>query len=309
MLPLYYIEHYRINTKQFTNLLHDQIVQDFEKQFASFVGAKHACATNSATNAIFLSMLNKGVTVSLPSIIPPVVPNTIINSGNKVHFTDNVEWVGDSYILHDFGQYKIIDSAHKVKANQFRSEANPQDLMIFSFYPTKMIGAPDGGIIVSDDEDKITWFKKAVMNGAVLHTKSWDRKIEFCGWKMYMNSIQAYFAQKGLKKLHAKTKKITQIRDAYNQLLGIQNSSLYLYRIEVKNNLKFVDQMRKTKIECGIHYVAAHKNPIYGETSKLPMSEYVERTTVSLPFNCKLTTENIKYIASKIHESKQMVRQ
>jgi hypothetical protein len=100
-------------------------------------------------------MLNKNTIVNIPSMIPPVVCNAILTSGNKINFIDDINWIGDSYILHKFKDYKIIDSAQKVNQNQFIEEANDEDLMIFSFYPTKPIGSSDGGIIVSNDYNDI----------------------------------------------------------------------------------------------------------------------------------------------------------
>jgi hypothetical protein len=55
-------------------------------------------------------------------MIPPVVLNALITSGNSINFVDNIDWIGNSYILHDFGNYKIIDSAQKVERNQFKKE-------------------------------------------------------------------------------------------------------------------------------------------------------------------------------------------
>ena len=45
----------------------------------------------------------------VPSMIPPVVCNAILTSGNKLDFNDDVVWVGDSYVLHQFDDYKIIN--------------------------------------------------------------------------------------------------------------------------------------------------------------------------------------------------------
>ena len=97
MIQLFNINNYHIDTSTLGNLLHGPIVTELEENFASYVGAKYACAINSATNAIFLSLLNKNVTVDLPSMIPPVVANAILTSGNKINFIDDVDWVGNSY--------------------------------------------------------------------------------------------------------------------------------------------------------------------------------------------------------------------
>ena len=161
MIQLFNINHHTIDTSEFSNLLHDDIVVEFEKKIADYVGSKYACSINSATNAIFLSLLNKNVIVDLPSMIPPVVANAIITSGNKINFIDDVDWVGNSYILHQFDDYKVVDSAQKLEKNQFQRECNPQDLMIFSFYPTKPLSGLDGGMVVTDDYEKYSLFKKA----------------------------------------------------------------------------------------------------------------------------------------------------
>ena len=165
MIQLFHINKHIVDTSKFSNLLHDKVVDVFESKFAKYVGAKHGCSINSATNAIFLSLLNKNITVKLPSMIPPVVANAILTSGNRVDFIDDVDWIGHSYILHKFNDYKIIDSAQKLESNQFQKECNPEDLMIFSFYPTKPLGGSDGGMIVTDDYEKYKWFKEAVLNG------------------------------------------------------------------------------------------------------------------------------------------------
>ena len=54
MIQLFNINTHIIDTSEFSNLLHDDVVIELENKFASYVGAKYACSVNSATNAIFL---------------------------------------------------------------------------------------------------------------------------------------------------------------------------------------------------------------------------------------------------------------
>ena len=251
--------------------------------------------------------MNKDVTVKVPSVIPPVVLNAIINSGNNIEFIDNVDWVGDSYTLHDFGEYKIIDSAQKVEKNQFIKEASDKDLMIFSFYPTKPIGSLDGGIIVSNDYEKIKWFKAAVMNGMEYAANNWERKIKFPGWKMYMSSVQAYIATENFYKLEEKKTRLKEIRQRYNFEFGLSNTSDHLYRIQVENRNNFIKKMKECGISCGIHYAATHLLEPYRKyvTGDLPQSEIIEKTTVSIPFNEMLNDDNLNYIVSSVKKYKQ----
>ena len=184
MINLFHVNNHTINTVNYNNLLHDTIVTTFEDSVKDYVGAKYAVSFNSATSAIFLSLLNKNTTVTVPSMIPPVVLNAIITSDNKYNFIDDVSWVGDSYVLHDFGDYKIVDSAQKLEKDQFINECNDGDLMVFSFYPTKPVGSSDGGMIVSNDLEKIKLLKELALNGMTSSHNNWERTIKFPGYKI-----------------------------------------------------------------------------------------------------------------------------
>ena len=124
MINLFNVPNNTLQTSDYNNLLHGKHVTELENEISKFVGAKHAVALDSASNSIFLSLLNKKTTIEVPSILPPVVINSIINSGNDYTFVDNVNWVGNSYMLANFGDYKIIDSAQKLEQNQFSKECS-----------------------------------------------------------------------------------------------------------------------------------------------------------------------------------------
>ena len=308
MIQLFNVNNHIIDTSKFSNLLHDKNVIELEEKIANYVGAKYACSVNSATNAIFLSLLDKNVNVNLPSIIPPVVANAILTSGNRIFFIDDVNWVGDSYVLHEFEDYKIVDSAQKLQRNQFKEECNPKDLMIFSFYPTKPLGGSDGGMIVTDDYEKYKWFKEAVLNGTTFANNNWERSISFPGYKMYMSSIQAQILLNNFKYFEKKMYRLDTFVNTYNRELGYENSSKHLYRIEVLDNQKFVNDMKSNGIVCGIHYPALHLNSIYnraiglGVNQILPKSEKVQDRTVSLPMNEKLSYLELEQIIDKVKE-------
>lgn len=302
MIKLFNINNYEINTYSYKSLLHDRNVSQLEYKISGFVGAKYGLALNSATNAIFLSLLDKNTTVSIPSIIPPVVPNAIITSGNTVKFNDNVQWVGHSYILHQFdGDYKIVDSAQELTQNQFADNCNPDDLMIFSFYPTKPVGGCDGGMIVSDDYDKISYLREMSMNGTTFSNNTWERTINRVGYKMYMNSIQAEIITHNFYQYKSKLERLYSVRQYYNEKLNYNNTSNHLYRINVLDNAKFVSYMSEQGVQCGIHYKALHSNPIFGtEDISLPQSEHESQTTVSIPYHEQLTLSELQKITELI---------
>jgi len=325
MIDLFNINRYAIDTAKFKNVLHDSVVQEFEEEFAQYVGAKHACSINSASNAIFLTF-SEFVTptlfsedgtfnphiIKIPSVIPAVVPNSLIKAGVCIEFTDDVDWVGHPYVLyhHADEDWKIIDSAQKVTRNQFHDEADPNDIMIFSFYPTKPVGGIDGGMVVSDDIDKINWYKEASFYGMSASHNNWERKIQSVGWKMYLNASQAFVAKNNLALLDHKNERLSEINKFYNSELGYSNSSGHLYRVEVANNEDFIQNMKDAGICCGIHYRALHKNPLYTEyggycaveSRSYQDSENTHVHTASIPFHEKLEDDQLKFICDTVKD-------
>lgn len=309
------INTYEINTSRFSNLLHDNIVREFEERFAEYVGAKYACSANSASSLIFLAAKKCPGIFEIPSVIPNVVPNALINADTQYRFRDDVDWVGGSYSLcysRPLG-VNIIDSAQKVERNQFKNEARPKDWMVFSFYPTKPVGGCDGGMIVSDDKDVVEWFRVATMNGTSMSHNNWEREIKLVGWKLHMNSIQAFIANENLKRLDEKQERLGEIRDCYNRELGTSNTSNHLFRISVSDNNSFIQEMRAKNITCGIHYRALHKHKIYSERyinqdSYFPKSDYEEKHTVSIPFHENLSVKDMDYITECINASTCYIR-
>lgn len=303
MINLFHINNHKINTRDYSNLLHDKVVDKFEQAIAGYVGAKYAVSFNSATSAIFLALIGKRTTIKVPSIIPPVVLNAIITSGNQYEFTDDVDWVGGSYLLHDFGHYKIIDSAQKLESNQFKKECNPNDLMVFSFYPTKPIGSCDGGMIVSDDYEKIVLLKEIALNGMSFSENNWDRKIKLPGYKMYMNSMQADIGLRNFIKYESKLSRLKEIKHIYNDKFNLKNTSNHLYRIRVAERDNAIKELKKNGIQTGIHYASLHNHGIYkSNNSNCLKSEIESSVTLSIPFHEKLKTKDLNYIIDALNQ-------
>jgi len=304
MIQLFNIPNHKIDTSTFSHLLHGKIVDELETNFAEYVGAKYACMANSASSLLYLALkrFNNQV-IQIPSTIPIVVPNVIANSGNKIQFYNDDKWVGHCYHMHD----DIFDSAQEVSRNQYSNLGNNDAIMVFSFYPTKPVSGCDGGIVVSNNKEKIDYFRLMTMNGTSFDEDSWKRRHMTAGYKMHATSIQAYIANENLKKLDIKNSILDEINSVYNASLGYNNNSRHLYTIRVKDNKSFIANMLKEDIACGVHYEHCHgKSPfeeheikpdVYRyESSDLTKSEKTSVTTVSIPFHEKLDPKEIKKI-------------
>ena len=180
--------------------------------------------------------------------------------------------------------------------------------MIFSHYPTKPVGGSDGGMIVSNDKEKVDQIRMLSRNGTTgLEENSWERSILQPGYKFYMNSIQAYIANENFKRLDSKMEAIEKVRKIYNESFNLNNTSHHLYRTNVTDRNKFISIMNEKGIQVGIHYNALHlvdcyKKSFWHFNLSLPKSEIESETTISIPYHELLTDREIEYV---IKEMKQ----
>jgi len=159
-------------------------VREFEKTIAEYAGSKFGVAVDSCTNAIFLSLLYckaKGVEIEIPSRTYPSVPCSIINAGGIVKFIDT-KWSG-TYRLNPL---PIIDGAKRFRAGMYEKG----NLHCLSFHARKHLPIGRGGMILTDDEEAVTWLKRSRFDGRD-ECKLEDDNFTMTGWNFYMTPEQA----------------------------------------------------------------------------------------------------------------------
>lgn len=289
-----------------------KIVKQFEDEIAEYTGAKYAVAVDSCTSALYLSLQYKAKdnvgflpvqSVRIPSMTVPLVANTITHcKGAGIHFIDECDWVGHSYEIQPYG---IIDSAHEVSKDQFKRYKD-NDLLCYSFYPTKPITSCEGGMIITNDEKAVEWIRKARYygrnSGSSIARNSWEYDIEFPGWKMNMTEVQAALGLEQLRRLPELDARRKEVVDAYNELLGENNTSLYLYRINVNNRDEFIRYMYVNGVECGVHFRPLHLMTPFKNCKKddLSKTEANGKTTVSLPLYDSLSEQELLKVVNLV---------
>ena len=165
-------------------------VEEFEQEFADWVGAEYGIAVNSGTAALHVALLSCDIG---PGDEVITTPFTFIASGNSIVYTGAEPVFADidlkTYTLNPdsledlitentkaimpvqlYGQSANMDKINKIAekygliviedaAQAHGATFNGQkvgsigDISCFSFYPTKNMTTSEGGIITTDDED------------------------------------------------------------------------------------------------------------------------------------------------------------
>lgn len=159
------------------------VISDFEKRMAEFVGSPYAVAVDSCTNALFLCCKYLSVgSVTLPSRTYISVPCSVIHSGGSVVF-DDFTWHG----TYQLKPYPIYDSACRM----IRGMYVPGTYDCVSFSANKILNIGKGGMIFTDDEKAVRWFKLARYEGREEIPLTSQEFFNFLGWNMYMTPEQA----------------------------------------------------------------------------------------------------------------------
>ncbi|MBI2917094.1 MAG: DegT/DnrJ/EryC1/StrS family aminotransferase [Chloroflexi bacterium] len=161
----------------------------FEREFASYIGRKHAVGTDSCTNALHLALRAVGVGEGDEVITTPMTfvatANSIVYTGAKPIFVDvepdtlNIdpariaaavtERTRAIVLVHLYGHpcemdqildiakrygLKVVsDCAHAIEAEYRGMKAGALgDVSCYSFYATKNLATGNGGMLVTDDD-------------------------------------------------------------------------------------------------------------------------------------------------------------
>jgi perosamine synthetase len=230
-----------------------EYIDNFEKEYAHFIGTKYAISTSSGTAGLHLALLASGVKQGDEVIIPDF---TFIATANSVRY------VGAEVVLVDINPDTLcIEPRHikeaitsKTKAvipvHVYGQPANMPDICdiaaknniiiiedvaeahgadingkkvgslglcgVFSFYGNKIITTGEGGMITTDNEEVYKHIKKIKNHGMSQHKRYWHDEI---GFNYRMTNIQAALGLAQLERIHSFIKRRANILKRYKENL------------------------------------------------------------------------------------------
>jgi dTDP-4-amino-4,6-dideoxygalactose transaminase len=349
-------------------------VNFFEEELAIKVGAKHAAALNSGTAAIHLALKASGVgegdIVICPTLTFSATANPIIYLNAKPVFIDSnyetwnmdpkaletaLEKYGDKVkavlVVHLYGlsadMDKIMEICNKYKVTVIEDAAESLgayykgkhtgtfgEFGVFSFNGNKIITTSGGGMLVSDDKEKIEKVKfwSTQSRDAARHYQHSE-----LGFNYRMSNIVAGIGRGQLKVLDQRVAKKKYIFEYYKRELGFLDgvdfmpinewnepnywlSVMTLNNCQSKDNKKSCDchserseescispldvmeALDKENIESRPVWKPMHMQPYFDEYDYVgsDVSEKLFENGVCLPSDTKMTDEDLERICSII---------
>ena len=228
--------------------------EEFENEFAKFVGTKHALATTSGTTALHLALLSLGIGKGDEVIVPAF---SFIASVNSVLFCNAIPKFCDVeektfninikkieglitkktkaiMPVHLYGLPSNMKEIKKIAdkndlfllgdaAQAHGAEINDKmigsfgNLECFSFYPTKNMTTAEGGMITTDD-DGLYEIAKSIRNHGREKTK-WGYEHAILGYNYRTTDVCSAIGNEQLKKLPHFLKKRRENAKFYDENL------------------------------------------------------------------------------------------
>jgi len=315
-------------------LVQGKYVSSLEDNIASFIGVSHGVAVSSGTAALHLSLLALGIGEGNEVIVPSYVCTALLNAIKYVRATPMLvdidphtynitpehvkKAISDRtaavIVPHMFGLPADIDSivslgipviedcAHSIGA-KFRGRyvGSFGIVSVFSFYATKMLGAGEGGMVLSNDRSLIQTMRDL---------RDYDEKETYTVRYNYkLTDIQAALCERQLSKLPSfieKRKEIATIFDRVLDGVGVRvpvvpegrEHIYYRYVVSLESPVSFMDEMGKRGIECRRPvFKPLHR---YLQLSGYPATDRVWEKAVSIPIYPALKQEDAHFITDTI---------
>jgi dTDP-4-amino-4,6-dideoxygalactose transaminase len=265
--------------------------------------------------ATILSILNSNLT---PVLVEPDI-NTYNIDPDKIQEVISPKTVA-LMVVHLYGQCCEMDKIMEIvnENNLFLIEDCAQahgakykgklagtfgNLGAFSFYPTKNLGAfGDGGAIITESDDLSEKIKK--LRNYWSEIKYHNKMI---GYNSRLDELQAAFLRIKLPHLNDMNTYKRKLADIYinnlNDSFIIPNQSndqyhvYHIFNIRHKKRDELQNYLRENGVGTEIHYPIAphHQHALRGvfKNPKLPISEEIHQTTLSLPCSFSHTEEEI----------------
>lgn len=328
-------------------------VDEFEKELASKIGARYAVALSSGTAAIHMALkaagIRKGDIVFCQSLTFAATANPIIYENATPVFIDSdfetwnmdpeaLETALEKYpnvkavlVVHLYGLSSDLDIINEIceKHNITLIEDAAESLGtkykgkytgtigeygIFSFNGNKIITTSGGGMLVSDDEERIS---KVRFWATQARDKARHYQHSEIGYNYRMSNIVAGIGRGQLKVLDQRIAKKRYIFEFYKRELGWLDGiefmpmnnwnepNCWLTCITLNSHIKPMDiilALEEENIESRPIWKPMHMQPVYRDYDFIGsgISEKIYESGVCLPSDTKMTDEDLTRVCDII---------
>jgi len=332
----------------------------FEEDFSKYIGTQFAVSVSSGTSALEIalrSLIKQGDEIVVPTNTFVATPNAVLFAGGKPIFADVcpetlcldpeslmqkinqrtrgviVVHIGGIVCPHmkelrkickDYGLFLLEDAAHAHGSSLNGEKAGRLgDVACFSFYPTKVITACEGGMITTNSKE--IWEKALILRDQGKASFSVNQIVELgSNWRMSeFHAIVGLYQLRRLEEFIERRNRIAQRYDkGLAKIKGIKpliipqnvRSNYYKYvaflnpainRDELKDNLR---KRYGVALSGEVYDTPCHLQPLYKSLlgfngGEYPRAEIIAKRHICLPLYTQMTNEEVEHVLNSLKEA------
>jgi UDP-4-amino-4,6-dideoxy-N-acetyl-beta-L-altrosamine transaminase len=342
-------------------------VSRFERAVADRVGARHAVAVNSGTAALhaaaFAAGIGPGDEVIVPALTFAATANAVLYLGGRPVFADvrddtlnldperaaaligprtralaTVDFAGQPSDLDPLraladrhGLVLIDDAAHALGAVYHGRPVGTQaHLTTFSFHPVKAITTGEGGMVITDDEDRAARARRFRNHGisteaAARHEAGqWHYDMVDLGFNYRLPDIQCALGLAQLARLDTFLKRRTEIAARYRGALatvpGLRLPTVapdlthawHIFPVRLDparlrvGRAEVFAALRAEGIGVTVHYIPVYHHPYYQRLgyprALCPVAEAAHERLLTLPISARMSERDAGDVVTAVHK-------
>ena len=331
--------------------------RQFEGEFADYVGTKYAVAVNSGTSA--LEIILRALDIEGNSVIVPTntffaTPAAVIHAGGKIVFADiadnlcldseSVEkniredtravivvHIGGTVppqlarikeICQERSLFLIEDAAHAHGSTLLGQKAGSLGrAAAFSFYPTKVMTAAEGGMITTNDGKLYQQARIFRDQGKSGFERNLHVELGY-NWRMSeIHAVIGLYQFRRLEEFIAQRRKIARFYDkALEGLDGIKplripsgsESNYYKYVVFLDKGIdreslkKELKEKYAVSLSGEVYEMPCHLQPVFagiGKEGDFPVAEDLCQRMICLPISAVMTEREAEYVVDALEKA------
>lgn len=233
----------------------------FEREFADYVGVRHACAVSSATAALHLALAALRLPpgdIIVPALTFASTAFAALYTGHRPVFADidaeslnvtpetiaraltpetraiiPVHYAGrpcDIEGIEALGYPIIEDCSHAAGSRHHGQHVGSRNIGCFSFHAVKNLATADGGMVTTNDDEvaaRLIPLRWVGIDKSTWHRTEtrygWDYRVTIVGYKAHMNDVTASLGLAQLRRLNDNNERRRRIVRIYYEQLGDLN--------------------------------------------------------------------------------------
>ena len=291
-------------------------VKELESEYSKYCGDQYCVAVSSATAGLFLcckymKLYHGWNEVNIPAYTFCATNQAALAAGLKTNICDvddcyepKVGILENTIIVRFAGQClfreaftkELIDAAH---CFPFKLD----NTRVYSFYPTKPIGANGGGMIVTPDKELADWCRRMRQHGrneSVGHAENPSG----VGFNFFLSDLNASIVREQLKRIDYLKERRLEIANRYVEgLKGIDcyfGDHLFMVRFPEIKNISSVTKQYYFDFLTGEGIGISRPYIPLADRDKAPNAWNLYERSISIPYYVSLTKRDQKYIIDTI---------